>query len=155
MRVLFVVKSKIMENLGVMYLAAVIKKAKHDCKILDIWEAFKTATSYKPDIIGYSIMTGDENRFLELNKKLKQQMEFVSIVGGPHPTFFPDNFENNPDIDYVVKGEAEQWFSDFLHDYSNYGEIDLLPWPDRADFPDMPIRDFIASRGCNHACSYC
>jgi anaerobic magnesium-protoporphyrin IX monomethyl ester cyclase len=30
-----------------------------------------------------------------------------------------------------------------------------MPHPDRADFPGMKIRDFIASRGCANSCAYC
>jgi hypothetical protein len=34
MKILLVVKSKVMENLGVMYLSAIAKKTGHQCKIV-------------------------------------------------------------------------------------------------------------------------
>ena len=158
MKVLLVCKSKVMENLGVMYLSAVVKKAGHECRIVDIIEAYNIAESYRPDIVGYSVMTGDQLRFRTLNSDLVTCLpfSFVSIVGGPDPTFFPQGYEWP---DHVVKGEAENWMADFLASKrlktDAYPDIDSIPWPDRTDFPEMNIRDFIASRGCPGKCAYC
>jgi radical SAM superfamily enzyme YgiQ (UPF0313 family) len=151
MKVLFVVKSKAMENMGVMYLAAVVKQAGHEAEILDIndtW-AYLAIREKKPDIIGYSIMTGDTDKFKLLNDS---KFKFTSIVGGPDPTFFPQGYGW---ADHIVRGEGESWLSEFLGSDIRYPDIDSIPWPDRTDFPGMRIRDFIASRGCVHSCGYC
>lgn len=158
MKILFVVKSKVMENLGVMYLVAVVKQAGHEARIagLDyggVGEVVRIAREYKPEIIGYSIMTGDKDKFKNLNFAIKQSgLQFTSIIGGPDPTFFPQGYEWT---DCIIEGEGEQLLTDLLQSGLQYPDLDSIPWPERSDFPDMPIRDFIASRGCTNACGYC
>ena len=152
MKVLLVVKSKAIETLGVMYLAAVVKKAGHECKITDIADAPLVSTVWYPDLIGYSIMTGDRGKFKALNEDIKKSIYFTSIAGGADVTFFPKGYEW---ADHVVRGEGENWLAGFLGSDIRYADINSIPWPDRADFPGMKIRDFIASRGCANSCSYC
>ena len=161
MRVLFIVKSKTIETLGPMYLAAVVKKCGHEAKICDILEAPIVAGVWKPDIIGYSVMTGDQERFKALNNRLKESLSFKTLFGGPHATFFPEDFWDgdhiNPDT-VIFSGEAENSIVHFLESgdkvFSLY-DIDSFPEPDRNDFPGHRIRDFITSRGCPYNCSYC
>jgi len=154
MKILLVVKSKVMENLGVMYLSAVVKKAKHQCKIVSFDEARVMAKIWNPDVIGYSIMTGDQHRFRILNEKIRERRAVGNnpqiIVGGPHPTFFPDDCE----WAQIVPGEAEGFMAELCGLDLPPG-IDSIPWPDRSDFPNMKIRDFISSRGCPYDCAYC
>lgn len=154
MKVLLVVKSKMMENLGVMYLSSIIKKSGHKCKITDLQNACNYAIKWEPEIIGYSILTGDRNKFKILNDRLKSQLKFKSIVGNCDPTFFPEGYDW---ADEIVKGEGENWINQFLtkDNYTVYKSIDEIPWPDRTDFPNMKVRDFITSRGCPFACRYC
>ncbi len=152
MKVLLVCKSKVMENLGVMYLAAVVKQADHSCRIVDIDNAETLAKSWRPDIIGYSIMTGDQQKFKAVDNRIKKFLEFQSIVGGPHPTFFPDDCRWT---NVIIKGEGEQLLSALLQSGNQYPDIDSYPFPDRSDFPGMKIRDFITTRGCPYNCSYC
>jgi radical SAM superfamily enzyme YgiQ (UPF0313 family) len=154
MKVLLVVKSKMMENLGVMYLSSIIKKSGHKCKITDLQNACNYAIKWEPEIIGYSILTGDRNKFKILNDRLKSQLKFKSIVGNCDPTFFPEGYDW---ADEIVKGEGENWINQFLtkDNYTVYKSIDEIPWPDRTDFPNMKIRDFVSSRGCPFACRYC
>jgi radical SAM superfamily enzyme YgiQ (UPF0313 family) len=151
-----------MENLGVMYLSSVIKKAGHECKIWDMEYAssFKNIGAYRcydPDIVGFSIMTGDMNKFKGLKLWLTQSRVATMkiprfIVGGPDVSFFPEGYDW---ADEVCKGEGEQWMVDLLLNKNNYEDIDSIPWPDRTDFPNMRIRDFISSRGCPYSCNYC
>jgi anaerobic magnesium-protoporphyrin IX monomethyl ester cyclase len=156
MKVLFVVKSKAIECLGPQYLSAVVKQCGHDAKICDILEAPIVSAAWKPDAVGYSIMTGDRERFMELHETLKKRLSFVSIVGGPDVSFFPEGYEW---ADHVVIGEGETWLAGFLASKrlktDPYPDIDSIPWPDRTNFPNMKIRDFLASRGCAHSCGYC
>jgi radical SAM superfamily enzyme YgiQ (UPF0313 family) len=170
MKVLLVVKSKAIETLGVMYLSAVVKKAGHECRIVEIGVAEAIAAFWLPDMIGYSVMTGDQELVKGLNISICGRWPAgkrlpLRIVGGPHPTFFPDDFRDNEIVSYpvlagepqfneIIRGEAETWFSLDLGGQP-FPDIDSIPWPDRTDFPDRPIRDFIASRGCVGKCAYC
>jgi anaerobic magnesium-protoporphyrin IX monomethyl ester cyclase len=154
MRILFVVKSKVMETLGVMYLASVVKQAGHEAKIVDIGNALSVRFEWKPEIIGMSIMTGDMEKFRGLAMQLRygNTPHPTIIVGGPDPCFFPQGYEW---ADHVVKGEGENWLSEFLGSDARYPNLDSMPWPERSDFSNMKIRDFISSRGCPYSCSYC
>jgi len=155
MKCLFIVKDKTLETLGPMYLSSVIKAAGHECKIIDIRTSFIDIINDKPGFIGYSCMTGEQDNFIALNKKLKRAFSFISVIGGCHATFFPEDFEGKQ-FDHIVQGEAEQWTADFFDAPVNItSDLNSLPFPDREDFPDRPIRDFISSRGCPHKCAYC
>ena len=157
MRILLVVKSKIMENLGVMYLSSVVKQCGSECKIIDIDGLIDMCKQWEPDMVGYSIMTGDEHRFYGANRAMIANIPVnknipIIVVGGPDPTFHPENYDW---VDKIVKGEAENWMVDYLNGKENYATLDDIPWPNRTDFPNMPMRDFIASRGCPYDCKYC
>ncbi len=153
MKVLFVVKSKVIEPLGVQYLASVVKQAGHEARIVDLTIAGSEFACYwKPDIVGYSIMTGDRERFKIFNDVLLARISFTSLVGGSDPSFFPEGYDW---ANSVIRGEAEQILADLLQSGLKYPDINSIPWPDRSDFPNHPVRDFLASRGCFGMCSYC
>jgi anaerobic magnesium-protoporphyrin IX monomethyl ester cyclase len=155
MKVLLVVKSKMMENLGVMYLKSVIQhNCNHECRIANVNEAFTVFVRWEPDMVGFSIMTGDKNRFKLLAKAIRDitAKPPTIVVGGPDPTFFPEGYDW---ADMIIKGEGEQSLADLLGTNQVYGDINAIPWPARDDFPNMRVRDFISSRGCPYKCSYC
>jgi anaerobic magnesium-protoporphyrin IX monomethyl ester cyclase len=154
MKILLVAKSKKIEVLGLMYLSAIAKEMGSSCRIVSIDECPTVAMKMKPDMIGYSVMTGDQSIFKTVNSRLKEKLSFVSVFGGPHATFFPEDFMGRDDIDEVVRGEGENWMAEYL---GGKGDLtfDTTPLPDRTDFPGMRIRDFIASRGCLSSCGYC
>lgn len=154
MRILLVVKSKAIETLGTMYLASIIKHHGHEARIVDIENAAIVASVWSPNVLGYSVLTGNQQDFIHLNERLKKICpEATTVVGSHHATFFPQDFEGK--FDYVVQGEAENWMAEFLGVDTKYPDLDSIPYPDRTDFPDMPIRDFITSRGCVAKCGYC
>lgn len=155
MKVLLVVKSMVMENLGVMYISAVVHRAGHHCLIVSLDEMVQVAHTWKPDIIGMSIMTGDQNKFRHAATLLKRSRQWnpAIILGGPHPTFFPEDCCKWAAT--ILPGEAENEISELLGSDHRYPDINSIPWPDRKDFGNMKIRDFITSRGCPHACTYC
>lgn len=39
----------------------------------------------------------------------------VTILGGPHLTLMPDESIQRPDVDYIVRGEAEETIVEFVH----------------------------------------
>jgi radical SAM superfamily enzyme YgiQ (UPF0313 family) len=155
MRFLFVVKSKAIETLGPMYLAAIAKRFGHEARIIDIENAAIMTSEWKPDVIGYSVLTGNQLSFIHLNERLKKiAPDATTVVGGPHATFFPRDFLNES-FDFVIGGEAEDWMLSFLGQEGSFKELDDIPFPDRSSFPDMKIRDFISTRGCFFGCKYC
>ena len=155
MKILFVVKSKAMENLGVMHLSAIARKAGADTRITSLENACLVAAYWRPDVIGMSVLTGSQQSFIHLAKRIRMILpDSKIIVGGPHATFFPEDFSYD-DFQHIVAGEAECWLNEYLGCKIEYDSLDSLPFPVREDFPDMKIRDFITSRGCPFTCRYC
>ncbi|MBU0530805.1 MAG: B12-binding domain-containing radical SAM protein [Nanoarchaeota archaeon] len=116
MRVLFVLKDiKMAERLGIMYLSSVAKKLGHKTDIIatDIDDIHKKMKSFKPHILAYSLHTGEHKNIIESNRRLKEKYKFLSIFGGPHPTFFPEMIKNKG-VDVICIGEAEEAFEDVL-----------------------------------------
>lgn len=183
MKLLFINKPFFIEPLGIMHLSAVAKKQGHQVDLALTTENLESKLAkFKPDIVGYSIMTGDQESYDKINAQLKENYAFKSIAGGPHPTFFPEMLERSS-FDAICRGEGEQALSQFLanpsskqtpnftfktnngireNDLGNLTEdLDELPFPDREivfQYPKIsegPIKHFIASRGCPYDCSYC
>lgn len=154
-KILLAVKSKTIEPLGIMYVSKIFKRAGWETFITTFKEVLSLTRIIQPEIVGFSCMTGDQSIVNGLAIHIqKEQEKTIRIVGGPHATFNPEDFYTT--FDYIFKGEAETEVSNFIDIPQNYSDINTIPWPDRSDFPNMPIRDFIASRGCPWShCKYC
>ncbi len=115
MKVLFITKPFIIEPLGIMYLSAAAKAAGHKTDLARISDDLnKKIDEFKPDIVAYSLMTGDQDLYLDLNNSLRRNHQFLSVFGGPHPTFFPELI-NEDGVDIVCRGEGEQAFVELLN----------------------------------------
>ena len=60
----------------------------------------------KPDIIGFSCMTGFHIKALRVIKKIKEKFDIPVIMGGPHPTLFPEVIDEDG-VDMICRGEGE------------------------------------------------
>lgn len=156
MRVLFVTKKFDVEPLGIMYLSAVLQKDGHQVDIATDEDVFAEMERFKPHIVAFSVMTGDQNFFVSLNREVKENFNVVSIMGGPHPTFFPEVIEE-PGLDMICIGEGEGamvdlanrmergetvkdiknlWIKQDGNIYKNeirpfISDLDTIPFPDR------------------------
>ena len=96
MKFLFINKPFDIEPLGIMYISSAIKSKGHQTNLILTEENLeRKVQEYKPDFIGYSIMTGDQGFYDNINKQLNKHNDFFSIAGGPHPTFFPEVLEQS------------------------------------------------------------
>ena len=107
--------------LGIAYLTAVLRREGWDVSIFEIYHNEKRIINrlrrLKPEIVGYSVLTGMQHGYLEFNSELKKHLTFTSIFGGPHPTFFPEMIEGES-VDAVCIGEAEEALIDFVRQHS-------------------------------------
>lgn len=115
------------ERLGFLYAVTPVKEKGHDVKVLrpqsmSFAKLIKTISVYRPDVIGYSVATGEHNYFVNLNKKLKKHFNYFSLFGGPHPTFFPELIEEDG-VDGVCIGEAEEALLEFVTKLNNKDNI--------------------------------
>jgi radical SAM superfamily enzyme YgiQ (UPF0313 family) len=79
-----------------------------------------------PDVVGYSVCTGSERYYLQLNRTLKHKLRFVAVFGGPHPTFFPELI-NEPEVDAICRGEGDLAFADFCRTMQVNGSPKAVP----------------------------
>jgi radical SAM superfamily enzyme YgiQ (UPF0313 family) len=99
------------EFTGVMSIAAYLKAAGHQVDLLlegeEGKEFFTKIKAYDPDLIAFSAMTGDHVRCLEIAAQVKKILNRPILMGGPHPTFFPETVEH-PALDIICRGEGEE-----------------------------------------------
>lgn len=110
-KVLFVVKEiEGAEPLGALYVAACLREAGHECKFVGTRgnDVLADVTAYEPDVIAFGATTGLHRYYLGLNAHIKERHpEVVTLMGGPHATYFPDVIFT-PGVDVVCRGEGEE-----------------------------------------------
>jgi radical SAM superfamily enzyme YgiQ (UPF0313 family) len=95
-------------------------------------------TQYQPDIVGFSVMTGSQRPFFDLNIRIRQALDpareaagkrpALSVFGGPHPTFFPEMVAE-PGVDGICLGEGEGAIVDLANALGNGGfRTDIANW---------------------------
>lgn len=109
MKIVFVHRLVYQDPLGILYLAASLQRAGHEVHFVDVavepgWE--DRVVGLRPDVVGYSVITGNQGAALEVNRRLKRRLRFLSLWGGPHPTFFPE-FVDEDGVDAICVGEGE------------------------------------------------
>ncbi len=119
MKILFLLHSLgIDERLGIMLLSRILKQSGHTVTLL-ITErlspqmCLEKVKQNAPDILAYSIMTGEHQYHLTVNEKIKKEYPCFSVFGGPHPTFRPEIIEH-PGVDAVCRGEGDICFPQLL-----------------------------------------
>ena len=180
MKVLLVCKEMIaFERTAIMLLSSNLKKEGHQVKaaimkisstsdsaqnnnnsaVPEIYNnVYKIVKDFRPELIGYSVMTGEHYEILKLNKILKKNFNFISVMGGPHPTFNQQVIEEDG-IDAICIGEGDYSFREFVRkiekgeDYSSTktfyikykGKVyrnplgNLVPDLNELPFPDRQI----------------
>lgn len=168
--ILFVEKKLRADKLGMCYLSSILKKAGHNVDMIqdDVDNAEEYLDSHQVDFVMYSVTTGEHQWYIQRNKELKRQFDFTTVVGGPHFTFFPEQGEQDPAVDFVVRGPAEDVVLDIIDGkirnkitMGHLPDINTLPFPDRSilykydEFGKARVKRFITGRDCVHHCSFC
>jgi anaerobic magnesium-protoporphyrin IX monomethyl ester cyclase len=104
--------------LGVAYLASYLREkldCPHEIKIIDCTvealfdpkEIVALAASYKPDLVGFSVVTPAYDVVTEISKGIKSALPACRIVkGGPHITALPEEVDTW--VDAKILGEGEE-----------------------------------------------
>ncbi len=154
-----------------MQLAAGLKRAGHQARLAcaRTTPLSELMESYRPQLVGYTACTGLHRHLLKLNLGLKRRWDFISVFGGPHPTFFPE-MVGERGVDAVCRGEGDAAILDIaeavdagrpLAGIANLwaktpggvvraplrpleGDLDALPLADREERyrADPPSRDY-------------
>jgi len=168
--------------LTLIYLGTAIED-KHSVKIydrnlnLDDAEFFKTIEAFKPNIIGFTLMTSEMIfDFLYLGPLIKEKYPKILIIaGGVHITIDPTSVLKKEYVDYIIRGEGEEVLQEFcdtldkdpekLKTLKNVNYNPLRPFVNLDDLklPNYNLIDienfgtfYIGfSRGCPGNCSFC
>ncbi len=109
MRILFIVEKIEFEPLGILQLSSILKRAGHDVRLVIAADEdpVVAAKRFQPQVVGYTAFTGTQHFYLQVNRRIKEEVPGVfSVFGGPHPTFFPELIEQDG-VDGVCLGEGE------------------------------------------------
>jgi radical SAM superfamily enzyme YgiQ (UPF0313 family) len=106
--------------LGLSYLSACLKRAGHECEVLDLHTCpaskrvavlLQTIRQRSYDFIGFSFLTHGCPEALKLAEACRQHSPNSRIVfGGPHASFAQKQLLAHNFVDFVVAGEAENSF---------------------------------------------
>ena len=130
-RILWVEKQIDYEPQGMMSLSSVLKQAGHEVAltIATREDPIQVALAFQPDILAYTVLTGSQRYYLDLNLQIKQALgdgEPMSVFGGSHATFFPEVLEQTG-LDGVCIGEGEGAILDLANALSDGGFDPNLP----------------------------
>lgn len=137
------------EFLGPMYIAANARAHGHEVRLClgDSAADFRdTIEAFRPDLFGFSIMTGSHRWARDMARELKALHGRPSLFGGAHPTFFPE-FIREEGVELLVRGEGEEAVVEILDhidagtDYSNVSNLSRkLPDGRVVENPVRPLR---------------
>ncbi|MBF0353695.1 MAG: B12-binding domain-containing radical SAM protein [Alphaproteobacteria bacterium] len=191
MKVLFVVSNLFFsEPLGALQLSAVCKKRGDTVRLISLRQHSVNLVlrEFEPDVVAYSATSPDEYLFQEADEIVMRWKEqtgkrVLRIMGGPHPTFFPEVLDKMS-LDAICIGDGDFAIHHALNAFEAgkdldgipniatpshrnpskeiVSDLDSLPFADRDVFyeaaPDLikvGIRGFMSRRGCPHKCTYC
>ena len=105
------------EFLGTMSLLGVAKHAGYHAGLAigNDRELLKAVVRYRPKFVAFSCVTGIQGWALNLCARIKKiDPSIITIMGGPHPTFFPEIIHDYPHLDIICIGEGEGAILDLL-----------------------------------------
>ncbi len=134
----------------------------------------------KPDVVAFSCYIWNITKTLEICRIIKNKYDCKIVLGGPEVAYRPkDVLEKYCFVDFVLSGEGEWTFSDFLDNmngdssfvsgltYRRNGEFVSVPEKEYTDTPPSPFCDEFfenlngrisyieTSRGCPYRCAFC
>jgi len=104
------VQEELRERFGIMMLSSELKEHGHEREVFieSSNEAFRMEViAWNPDIIAFSTMTPGI-AFAEKNIKFfKENTNALIVMGGAHPTFYPEVIFETP-VDVICRGEGQE-----------------------------------------------
>ncbi|MBN2407375.1 MAG: B12-binding domain-containing radical SAM protein [Elusimicrobia bacterium] len=117
------------EQLGVMRISALLKKHGHECGLLisDGRSLLRLVKKSRFDLIAFSCTSGQHYWALKTAMQIKKTLPSgISIIlGGPHPTFFPEVIEH-PAVDIICRGEGEYPMLELADDIGSGRDISRI-----------------------------
>lgn len=118
MHLLFIFKEIDNEPHGVLHISSYVKRfGGHRMSMVVATEEdpLEAAQRLRPDVVAYSLYSGSQGYYLDLNRQIKAALPDVfSLFGGYHPTYYPQMVEE-PGVDAICLGEGEEASLDLLN----------------------------------------
>ena len=146
----------------------------------DITDFADKIINEKPDVVSFSTYIWNLTKTVELCRIIKEKIKCKIVLGGPEVAYRQADVLRKYDfIDFVLSGEGEWTFPDFLDNingdlssvsgltYRESGEIVTIPEKEYTDTPPSPLTDEFfknlngrisyieTSRGCPYRCAFC
>lgn len=133
-----------------MHLSSALKAAGHQVELAvgAHHDPLAVAREYRPDVAAYSVITGSQRYYLDVNRRLKTELPGIfSVFGGPHPTFFPEMIHDEG-VDGICRGEGEGALVDLVNGLADGGGeavLGLANWsfPQNGDALANPVRPYV------------
>ncbi len=109
--------------LGLLYVAAYAEDVEGcEVKLLDCdaqgihhSDLFEMITAFRPDVVGIQAMTFTLIDAVEVARAAKKAApDALIVMGGPHPTLYPEETISIPEVDVIIRGEGEYTFQALL-----------------------------------------
>ncbi len=196
MRALFIypnINTQVGFNYGISYISGFLRSRGIETMLLNINEKLgypldlqrirNDVLGFKPDIIGFSVLTNQYKYALDIARDIKTYSDVPVLFGGIHVTMDPVETLMRDEVDLICVGEGEEAIAELVEKgdprgIANIGRKEggkpviepLRPYEDVANLPfkDYEIFDFqrlidakdgwvglTASRGCPFRCTYC
>ncbi len=82
----------------------------------------------KPDVVGIScLFTPYYREALEVAARVKKRANAIVVMGGSHASAVPESLLASPQVDYVIRGEGEKPFVEFLGAIQNQQCVEAIP----------------------------
>lgn len=143
--------SSTLPPLGLLYIAAVLEQAGFEVRVFDPLphddREVEDVIAYKPDILGFSILTTYIYRAKRIIADLRKALGGSTfIVGGIHPTVMPEEALSFLGADIAVVGEGETTMRELVAALARntpLADIKGIVYRDGAKFVKTPRRELI------------
>jgi radical SAM superfamily enzyme YgiQ (UPF0313 family) len=133
------------QPLNILYIGSAVKAAGHAVALFEISsyrrrplrgdpyriikESYQELCArFKPDVVGFSVMSVNYRIALELAQLTKRRSPTVrTVFGGIHPTIAPEETISEGAIDAICRGEGEASFTEFLAALDRGGDYTRTP----------------------------
>jgi anaerobic magnesium-protoporphyrin IX monomethyl ester cyclase len=139
MKVLFLypnADSQVGFNYGVSHMAAMLRKAGHDVTFWQLCEQLaplpgrdefiNRVKREKPDVLAFSVVTNQWEYAKKLASWIKQDLSITTICGGVHALVAPEQILDSGVFDYIMRGECEEAFPEFVEHIDQNQSVDDL-----------------------------